>query len=308
MRELSYPGHVVPKLSVDGHALPSDTLTLLDREHLAHPSSLLAKLYWDVVEILDDMLDLLAGTGLGSPLTDPKHRAVLRHAELLMLRSMSLHEYLGELLITCAPASAKHELGACRKALANQFGRDIRVPLNKVKHNGFTLAPITMTNPVTSVPGFVVHGPIGEGMAGPLSFSEKHGANTREGYSLPLFMRRAFALLFELTDLALEPLVRWGAIRSDAETRKAHNPNDARMKTLPGVVERLNALPRHGFMGEHETPSPVFDLGYNSLFMELGRTKKLRGHVRLQFQIPAIHQGAVIQMPYWSADRSKDKQ
>jgi hypothetical protein len=265
----------------------------------------LAKLYWDVVEILADMLDLLAGARLGSPLTDPKHRAVLRHAELLMLRCMSLHEYLGELLTTCAPASAKHELGGCRKALANQFGRDIRVPLNKVKHNGFTLAPITMTNPVTSVPGFVVHGPVGEGIAGPLPFSEKHGANTREGYSLPLFMRWAFALLFELTDLALEPLVRWEAIRSDADTQKAYNPNDARIKTLPGVLDRLNALPRHGFPGEHETPSPMFDLGHGSLFIELSRTKKLRGRVTVQFQIPAIHQGAVVQVPFWGANRSK---
>lgn len=306
MRELSYPGHVVPKLSVDGHALPTDILALLDREHLAHPSSLLAKIYWDVVEILADMLDVISGSGLGPPLTDPKHRTVLRHAELLMIRCTSLNEYLGKLLTVCAPPGARPELARCRAAMANQLGRDIRVPINKVKHDGFTLAPMTMTNPVASVPGFVVYGPVGDGTAGPLSFSKKHGSDTREGYSLPLFMRRAFALLFELTDLALEPLARWGAVRSDTESRKAHNPNDARIQTLPGVVDRLNALPRHGFPGEHETPSPIFGLGQNSLFMELGRTKRLRGHVRVQFQIPALHQGAVIQMPFWGADRAKN--
>lgn len=60
MKDLSHSNHVVPKLSVDGASLTSEALSRVDQKQVARPASLLAKIYWDIVEILEDnMLDFL---------------------------------------------------------------------------------------------------------------------------------------------------------------------------------------------------------------------------------------------------------
>ncbi|WP_426699894.1 hypothetical protein ACPPVV_10800 [Rhodanobacter sp. Col0626] len=79
MKELSYTNHVVPKLSVDGVAFTTEATAKLDNKQLAHPGSLLAKIYWDVIEILTDMLELLEAPSASPQVADRKHRAVLRH-------------------------------------------------------------------------------------------------------------------------------------------------------------------------------------------------------------------------------------
>lgn len=301
MRELSYANHVVPKLSVDGTAFTSEAFALLVEHQLAHPASLLAKIYWDVIEILGDMLDLLEERGESSQV-DRRHRAVLRLAEILMLRCTSQNDYLKKLLEACAPPGMKKELSQCRAAIEARLGKGIRVPINKIKHDAFTLAPIVLRNGVVSVPGFVVYGPLPGGASGPLSRSIKHGAGTPEGYSLPLFMRRVMALIFEMSDLAREQLLKWGVIPESFDPAKAHNPNDERIRALPGLLERLNALPHHGFEGETER-SPAFQIKEGTLVMQQIRTKKLRGTVRVEFQIPAAHEGSSLQMPYWQLQR-----
>lgn len=228
---------------------------------------------------------------------------MLRHTELLMLRCTSLNDYLKKLLTACAPASAKKELDRSCDAIEARLGRSIKVPINKIKHDGFTLAPIVLTNGIASVPGFVVYGPLTDGIAGPLSYSEKHGAGTSDGYSLPLFMRRVFTLIFEMSDLARDQLLKWGVIDKPLDAAKVHNPNDARIKALPAVLERLNALPTHGFQGEQLTRSPVFQIKDGTLAMQQVRTRVLRGTVRVQFELPAVQAGSSFQMPYWPRQR-----
>ena len=305
MKELSYTNHVVPKLSVDGVAFTTEATAKLDDKQLAHPGSLLAKIYRDVIEVLTDMLDILEAPSASSQVTDRGHRAVLWHAEILMLRCTSLNDYLRKLLSASAPSNAEKELNQCCAAIETRLGKNIKIPINKTKHDGFTLAPITLTNGVASVPGFVVYGPLPNGATGPLSFSAKHGANTPEGYSLPLFMRRVLAITFEMTDLARDQLLKWGAITPSAEAAKAHNPNDVRIEELLASLERLNALPHHGFQGEHSVRSPMFEVKEGTMTMQMIPTRRLRGTVRVEFQIPAIHAGSSFQMPYWDRKRSK---
>ena len=299
MKDLSYPNHVVPKLSVDGAALTGKASALLDEKQLADPASLLAKIYWDVVEVLVDMLDLLDGSRELPEHADRKHRAVLRLVEILMLRCSSQNDYLRKLLDALAPAGTSKELDRCRAAIEARLGRGIRVPINKTKHDGFTLAPIVLTNGVASVPGFVVYGPLPDRVTGPLSHSTKHGAGTPEGYSLPLFMRRVLLLIFEMADLAHDQLLKWGAIVKSVDAAKLHNPNDVRINALPGLLERLNALPKHGFAGEQIVRTPMFQIKNGTLVVQQVPTKKLRGTVRVEFQIPAVSAGSSLQMPYW---------
>jgi len=305
MKELSYTNHVVPKLSIDGVAFTTEAVAKLDEKQLAHPSNLLAKIYWDVIEVLTDMLDILEAPSASSQVAGRKHRAVLRHSEILMLRCTALNDYLRKLLSACAPNDAEKELNQCCAAIETRLGKNIKVPINKTKHDGFTLAPITLTNGVASVPGFVVYGPLPNGATGPLSFSGKHGASTPEGYSLPLFMRRVLALTFEMTDLAREKLLKWGAITQSAETAKSHNPNDVRIEELLALLERLNALPHHGFQGEHTVRSAMFHVKEGAMTVQMVPTRRLRGTVKVEFQIPAVHAGSSFQMPYWDRKHNK---
>lgn len=303
MKELSHPNHVVPKLSIDGASLTPEALSRIDTKQIARPASLLAKIYWDIVEILDDMLDLLDALNDSGEASSRKHRAALRHAELMMLRCTSLNDYLRKLLAACAPENGKKDLDQCCNAIEARLGRSIKVPLNKIKHDGFTLALIMLTNGVASVPGFVVYGPLPDGAAGPLARSAKHGAGTSEGYSLPLFMRRVLALVFEMSDLARDQLLKWGAINKPLDAAEAHNPNDVRIKSLPATLERLNALPVHGFKGEEQTRSPVFQIQDGTLTMQQIRTKSLKGTVRVHFELPAVQAGSSFYMPYWKNQR-----
>lgn len=249
------------------------------------------------------MLDLLEASNESPEHADRKHRSVLRHVEILMLRCSSQNDYLRKLLDALAPVGTSKELAQCRAAIEARLGRGIRVPINKTKHDGFTLAPIVLGNGVASVPGFVVYGPLPDRVTGPLSRSTKHGAGTPEGYSLPLFMRRVLILIFEMADLARDQLLKWGAIVKNADAAKVHNPNDARIKALPDLLMRLNALPQHGFDGEQIVRTPMFQIKNGTLVVQEVRTKELKGTVRVEFQVPAVHAGSSLEMPYWRPQR-----
>jgi hypothetical protein len=303
MQALSYPNHVVPKLSVDDVTFAEATVAKINRAQIARPGTFIAKTYWDVVETLADMLDILETRSPDIQDRDRRHRSVLRLSEILMLRCTSLSDYLGQLLIACASSSVDDELKQCRQAIAERLGRNVRVPINKTKHDGFTLAPIVLTNGMASVPGFVVYGPLQDGLSGPLSFSRKHGAGTPEGFSLPLFMRQVLANIFAMTDIARERLTSWGSIDTSQDAALAQNPNVERVASLSGVLDRLNAQPFYGFEGEHTTRSPKFLIAEGTLCMQLAQTKRLRGRVIVNFQVPSVHAGAKFQMPYWKGSR-----
>ena len=303
MQTLSYPNHVVPKLSVDDVALAEDTVAKINREQIARPGTFIAKTYWDVVETLADMLDILEIHSPDIQDRDRRHRSALRLSEILMLRCTSMSDYLGQLLTACAPSGVDNELKQCRQAIAERLGRNVKVPINKTKHAGFTLAPIVLTNGVASVPGFVVCGPLQDGLSGPLSFSSKHGAGTPEGFSLPLFMRQVLANIFAMTDIARDRLTKWGSIDTSQDAALAQNPNVERVASLSGMLDRLNAQPFYGFEGEHTTRSPTFLIAEGTLCMQSAQTKRLRGKVIVNFQIPSVNAGAKIQMPYWKNPR-----
>jgi hypothetical protein len=303
MQALSYPSHVIPKLSVDEVALTEDTVAKINLAQIARPGTFIAKTYWDLVETLADMLDILEMHPPDTQDRDRKHRSVLRLAEILMLRCTSMSDYLGQLLTACVPSGVDDELKRCRRAIAERLGRNLRVPINKTKHDGFTLAPIVLTNGMASVPGFVVYGPLQDGLSGPLSFSRRHGAGTAEGFSLPLFMRQGFANIFAMTDIARDQLTKWGSIARAPDAALAQNPNVERVASLSGVLDRLNAQPFYGFEGEHTTRSPKFLITEETLCMQLVQTKRLRGKVNVNFQIPSVHAGEKFQMPYWKGSR-----
>ena len=299
MQALSYPNHVVPKLSVDDVALIKDTVAKINRAQIARPGTFVAKTYWDVVETLADMLEILEIRSSDIQDRDRRHRSILRLSEILMLRCTSLSDYLGQLLTACAFSGVDNELKQCRHAIAERLGRNVRVPINKTKHDGFTLAPIVLTNGMASVPGFVVYGPLQDGLSGPLSFSRKHGAGTPEGFSLPLFMRQVLANIFAMTDIARDQLTRWGSIDTSPNPALAQNPNVERVASLSGILDRLNAQPFYGFEGEHDIRSPKFLIAEDTLYMQSAQTKRLRGKVIVNFQLPYVHAGAKFQMPYW---------
>lgn len=303
MQTLSYLNHVVPKLSVDDIALAEDAVAKINRAQIARPGTFIAKTYWDVVETLADMLDILEVRSPDIQDRDRKHRSVLRLSEILMLRCTSLSDYLGQLLTACAPSHVDDELKQCRQAIVERLGRNVRVPINKTKHDGFTLAPIVLTNGMASVPGFVVYGPLQDGLSGPLSFSRKHGGGTPEGFSLPLFMRQVLANIFAMTDIARDQLRKWDSIDTNADTALAQNPNVERVASLSWILDRLNAQPFYGFEGEHTTRSPKFLIADGTLCMQSAQTKRLRGKVNVNFQLPYIHAGAKFQMPYWKGSR-----
>lgn len=303
MQALSHPNHVVPKLSVDDVALAEATVAKINRAQIARPGTFIAKTYWDVVETLADMLDSLEAYSPDIQDRDRKHRSVLRLAEILMLRCTSMNDYLGHLLTACVPEGSDGELKQCQQAIGDRLGRNIRIPINKTKHNGFTLAPIVLTNGMASVPGFVVYGPLQDGLSGPLSFSRKHGGGTPEGFSLPLFMRQVLATIFAMTDIARDQLGRWGSIDTSSNTALAQNPNVERVASLSGMLDRLNAQPFYGFEGEHSTRSPKFLIAEGTLCMQSVQTKRLRGKVNVNFQLPYVHAGAKFQMPYWKESR-----
>lgn len=303
MQPLSYPNHVVPKLSVDDVALTEGTVAKINRAQIARPGTFIAKTYWDVIETLADMLDILETRSPDIQDRDRRHRSALRLAEILMLRCTSMSDYLGQLLTASAPEGADDELKQCRQAISERLGRNVRVPINKTKHNGFTLAPIVLTNGMASVPGFVVYGPLQDGLSGPLSFSRKHGAGTPEGFSLPLFMRQVFANIFAMADIARNRLIKWGSIARSPNAALAQNPNVDRVAALSGILDRLNAQPFYGFEGEHTTRSPKFLIAEGTLCMQSAQTKQLRGKVIVNFQLPYIHAGAKFQMPYWKGSR-----
>lgn len=290
-------------LSVDDVALAKDTVAKINRAQIARPGTFIAKTYWDVVETLADMLDILETRSPDVQDRDRRHRSVLRLSEILMLRCTSLSDYLGQLLTACAPSSVDDELKQCRKAILERLGRNVRVPINKTKHDGFALAPIVLTNGMASVPGFVVYGPLQDGLSGPLSFSRRHGAGTPEGFSLPLFMRQVLANIFAMTDIARERLTRWGSIDTSQDAALAQNPNVERVASLSGTLDRLNAQPFYGFEGEHTTRSPKFLIAEGTLCMQSAQTKRLRGKVIVNFQLPYVHAGAKFQMPYWKGSR-----
>jgi hypothetical protein len=102
-----------------------------------------------------------------------------------------------------------------------------------------------------------------------------------------------------MTDLAHDQLLKWGAIAKSVDTAKAHNPNDERINALPDLLNRLNALPQHGFDGEQIVRTPIFQIKNGTLVVQQVPTKKLRGTVRVEFQIPAVRAGSSLQMPYW---------
>ena len=294
MQPLSYPSHVVPKLTLDCLDLKDDLLEKIHAEQVARPAGYTSKIFWDVIEVVSDILGSLESFDQISG--DRKHRTALRLVEILMLRCSSLNEYLGRLLTICAPAD-QSGLKQARDAMSVCLGQGIKVPINKIKHNGFSLAPIVLTNGVAQVLGFVVYGPLENGVSGPLSHSKKHGGGTPEGYSLPLFMRTVIAMIFRMTDIASKRLSEWGSYELGKVTSQKLNPNTARVMELPNILDRLNSLPFHGFMGEHNQRAPRFSVVDGTLNMQMARVHRLRGRVSVHFQVTSV--SGQEQLPYW---------
>lgn len=282
---------VLPRLVGLLDALSDSLGSAIDDALVSEPAYELPQRIYRVFELISEAAAAV------SIAQEPDRDLVLHKVQQLMNEIASLAEYLSSVLrVAGENMGAEKFIKSTSQKLGQLINVQFKVPLNKIKHEGFALGWLTITHD-GQVPlhGFAVNGLIERKTIGPASFRFPNAI--AEGYSFAFFLRRATVSLYELCDL-VDAAIRH--LYSAELGRKG--VTTSRPGSLPpaeAVVRELSFMPFQGFPNEHMNKVP--ELGIVGNEMVLLRTRMLRfanGPHTVQTYIIA-RKGYTFRLPYW---------
>jgi hypothetical protein len=301
LRLLSLDGSVLPGLVRLTERLSEKHLAQLDDKLIVPPklevTYRFTRTFRWVAEIIQEL-----------PLTQSKHpvpaenarRHILENTELLMHEVSAFAEYLTRLLSGLAGDDRRKEKAALAsgRRLSHEVVHLFKLPINKLKHDGFRLSWCEARYNTSVIAGFTVHGRIGKGVTGPAHFHPK-AQGIAEGYSFPLLLRKTIETLYQLCFLTE------AALLADIEVELRPEPA-ANTTTSPGLLaaasEALLLLPtlgRHGFPLEnrHELLELLLDLNTVRV-MRTFKLSPLKAGARITFH-HRVTLGETVKPPFW---------
>lgn len=300
MKQLSANGSPLPMLALRALNLASEFVAVLDRNKVAHPATRIAESFWSVTERLHEMLTALDFGGLDGQAEARRKRSILGNMELLMHRCAALNDYLGVLMWTLLPSTPgrkkNRDADAAKRRLDTHINRLYKMPINLIKHDGFGLSWIEMSLGELATHGYMVAGPIGDGVQGPVKFRRPE-RDDPEGYSFALTLREVLPSLYQMCAIAEEALANAGILPT--ATKLSSTTRDARSSLLIETLELLNQLPLHGFPDEHRIRVPIFSLQGDAVTVRTAPLRKLPGTFRIQSELRSVRPGGTYKMPYW---------
>ncbi|MEC3889782.1 hypothetical protein [Xanthomonas campestris] len=313
MKNLSYDRSPLPPLVIRSSELTLDLIAALDRSNVAHPTSRISDSFWAVVEQLHEMLVALDFGSLDAQSRDRRKRSILGNMELLMHRLAALNDYLGNLirtLLPIAPGQKKNrEAEAAKHRLDDQVNRFYKMPINFIKHDGFGLSWIEMNFGDLVTHGYIVTGPIGGGVQGPIKF-RRPGRDDPDGYSFALTLREVLAAFYQMCATTEEVLGKAGVLTAASKEKpsavngKKSVVDDVRSILLSETLELLNQLPFRGFPDEHQIRVPVFSMRDVTVMTRTSPLRKLPGAFQIQSELRSVRGGGRYQLPYWRGSNS----
>lgn len=290
-RKLGDTDSVLPRLIGLMDTLSDSAGSALDAALIEAPTYELPRRFHRLLELVAEIAGSITNAGTID------REAVLQDVERLMHAISSFAEYLGSILRALGEhhGQQKHTKAAAQK-IGQLINQQFKVPINKIKHDGFTLGWLSITHDdQPPVHGFAVNGLIKPRTFGPASF--RFPSAIAEGYSFSLFLRRATETPYELCDL-VESAVRH-LYRNELH-HKETLPSRSGSKILAEVVSRqLSYMPFTGFPNEHMARVPELGVAGGSLLVL--RTRMLRfpkGAYTVSSHLRA-RQGYTFKLPYW---------
>lgn len=292
LRQFSDLNSVMPRLLGVMSVLGTSAGDILDAALISAPSYEIPRRLSSILGHIDRILDALTAQG------DVDTAACLRDTQALMTDISAATEYLRAIVNAIAdrPGGRRSE-AAVGKKLDQLANRSFKVPINKIKHDGFELAWVTFIfeNPPRLVPGFAVNGLIERRQIGPASF--RFGDSIAEGYSFSLFLRRAFEIFYLQCDL-IEQLVR-EAFRAELDGQKVIPPHAGARELVERIVIRLALLPLIGY--PNESKDRVSELVVYAGTIYVGASRKIQfpgDPCRVQTQL-TVREDYAFRMPFW---------
>lgn len=284
----------VPRLVILSKNLDEATNAKLDTALVAPPTAHLSGTYWAVVELLDCIL--IAIDEGGENATPNAKRLILNNVELLLHRCTAFGDYLGQVLFFALPHIGKKNkaAGAISDRIEYRIKKLCRLPVNLIKHSGFGMTWIEMSQGAARTSGYCVSGPVAERMYAPSKFRTTAAENP-EAYSFAYALRELFLSVYDMADIAEAALSQAGLLQ---QATMEPGLKDARQEQLQGMVDRLNALPLFGFPDEHGVRAPIFSIERGMLFVKTKPLRQLPGSFRIQTELRSVEAGMTYKLPY----------
>lgn len=234
---------------------------------------------------------------------EPDQARVLKATTELMYEISTGTEYLRSILGALASHKGmeKKISHLAVKTIDRLAALEFKVPLNKIKHEGFELAWVTLVpDGKKPVHGFTVNGLVRPKVIG--SGHHRFGKALSEGYSFSLFLRRAIEVFF-LQCQQVEEAVRT-MFAKELQSAPGQPAEGGPQQMARRVVERLALLTFDGFQNEHL--QRVSELAFVDGSIVIVRTRMLRFKVSgytVRSHVVA-RGGHAFQLPFWQRPKS----
>lgn len=298
MKPISSQNSPVPRLVILSRNLDEATNAKLDTALVARPTAHLSGAYWAVVELLDCIL--VAISEGGEEATPNAKRLILNNVELLLHRCTAFGDYLGQVLFFALPHIGKKNkaASAINDRIEYRITKLCRLPVNLIKHSGFGMTWIEMSQGATRTSGYCVAGPVAERMYAPSKFRTTTAENP-EAYSFAYALRELFLSVYDMADIAEAALSQADLLQ---QSTMESGLKDARQAQLQGMVDRLNALPLFGFPDEHGARVPIFSLEREMLLVTTKPLRQLPSTFRIQTELRNVQAGTTYKLPYFGTE------
>jgi hypothetical protein len=282
---------VLPRLVGLLDALSDSLGSALDDALVSEPTYELPQRIYRVLELISDAAAAV------SIAEEPDRSVVLHKVQQLMNEIASLAEYLSSVLrVAGEKMGAEKYIKATSQKLGQLINVQFKVPLNKIKHEGFFLGWLTITHDGQApLHGFAVNGLIERRTIGPASF--RYPNAVAEGYSFAFFLRRATVSLYELCDLV------------DAAIRHLYSKELGQKSTQPArpgslahaeaVVRELSYMPFQGFPNEHMNKVPELGIVGNEIVLLRTRLLRFPDSPHTVSTNIVARKGYTFRLPYW---------
>ncbi|MBS0355495.1 MAG: hypothetical protein JSR83_16545 [Proteobacteria bacterium] len=299
LRLMSEEGSPLPRLSTLMAELPERFIEAIEEALLPTPSYEIGYRFERILRWVADILYQLPLTQSSYTVTaESSRQKALEVTELIMHELSTFAEYLSKVLRTLAAGDEQLEKAAqtTGRRLTNEVVHLFKLPINKVKHDGYKLTWCEAKYNETVILGFSVYGPVAARTAGPATFHPK-SPDIAEGYSFALFLRNTVRGLYRLCEIAESGV-------PSALTRENTQPS----ALYPGVLEPMRAvmpmlatLPRMGFPGEnrHELCELILD-GQTVRVLRTFRLAPLKPTAHITAYLSVVAPGHSYKLPFWS--------
>lgn len=290
-RKLGDTNSVLPSLVGLMMTLSDSAGTALDNELVHAPTYELPRQF----QLLMELTASIAGSITSVETIDQD--SVLQDVERLMHAFSSSAEYLGSILRILGENRGQQQyVKAPIQKLSQLINQQFKAPINKIKHEGFTLGWLSITHDGQApVHGFAVNGLIDRKTFG--SANSRFPKAIAEGYSFSLFLRRAIETSYELCEV-VDSAVRF--LYRDELCQKNISPSPQGLIALASTIaQKLSYIPFSEFPNEHMARVPELSIEGECLLIV--RTRLLRfpkGPYSVSSQLIA-RQGYTFKLPYW---------